>query len=222
MKRFIGHTKNRRFISFWTIILISLLTYFSCQEQTLDMPPQTYHAELTPLNEQISGTSPTGTAMLQMSGDSLMISISLQDLPPSMMHLQHFHGFVDGQDASCATMMQDTNNDGIIDLLETEAVSGITLVPFHKNPASLQIKSDTYPIAGDDGSVSYSQTVSVSELESNLANTHNIDSLLLEHRVVYIHGISSDISLPETVQSLPEVPAHVTLPIACGELELVE
>ncbi len=43
-----------------------------------------------------------------------------------MMHLQHVHGFKDGSDAVCADSAQDVNNDGIVNLMETQLVSGIT------------------------------------------------------------------------------------------------
>lgn len=183
---------------------------------------KTYTADIQPLNESVTGRSPNGSATLEIKGDSLTISVEMMDLPPDMMHLQHYHGFLDGTRARCAGMDQDDNNDGIIDLIETEQVSGITLVPFHDNPASLQIKTETYPMADQNGNFSYKKTVSLVELKNNLRETHNIEEIQIENRVVYIHGISQDESLPETVQSLPDVPAHITLPIACGELKLVE
>jgi hypothetical protein len=34
-----------------------------------------------------------------------------------------------------------------------------------------------------------------------------------------VHGVPERTELPETAQSLPDVPARVTLPIACGILE---
>ena len=67
----------------------------------------------------------------------------------------------------------DKNGDGIIDLIETEPMSGTTMVPFHDNPVSMQI-------------VNFPAT-----------------------------------KLPATVASLDDVPAQVTLPIACGKIEKV-
>ncbi len=180
---------------------------------------ETYRAEITALNESVTGKMPSGTASLQIKGDSLTINIELSDLPPDMMHLQHYHGFIDGRDATCASMDQDGNNDGVIDLIETKKVSGVTLVPFHDDPVSLEIKTETYPVADNQGKASYEKTLSLTQLEKNLRKKHNITTLLFQNRVVYIHGINPEKSLPETIQSLPEVPAHITLPIACGKLE---
>jgi hypothetical protein len=138
------------------------------------------------------------------------------------MHLQHFHGFTDGRDAVCPDATADVNNDRIIDLVETEAVSGVTLVPFNDNPVNLEIKTDTYPVADAQGQVSYRNTFSLNALQSAMRETYGIADPLLENRVVYIHGIAQDVALPNTVQSLPEVPAHVTLPVACGAIQRVE
>ena len=43
-----------------------------------------------------------------------------------------------------------------------------------------------------------------------------------ERRVIFLHGVPEDAQLPDTVQSLGDVPAHVTLPIACGEIRKAE
>jgi hypothetical protein len=204
------------------IFLAVLITFtFSCRQKT-EIVSKTYRAEITPLNGSVTGKMPSGYASLKIQNDSLTIRVELSNLPPDMMHLQHFHGFTDGSDATCASMEQDQNNDGIVDLLETRNVSGVTLVPFHDDPASLAIKTHTYPVADQQGNVSYKQTLSLTKLTQNLQKTHNIEVPLFDNRVVYIHGINSDKSLPESVQSLPDVPANVTLPIACGKLKRVE
>jgi hypothetical protein len=182
----------------------------------------TYRAELQTINAGVGANAATGTATLSIEGDQLTIIVDMQDAPPNMMHLQHYHGFVDGRDATCAGPEQDTNADGIVDLIETQEVSGITLVPFHKNPAGLNIAAQTYPTSDAQGRYTYRQTVQIPELRQALQQKHQIQDLILEKRVVYVHGVSPDSDLPDSVQSLPDVPAHVTLPIACGKLERVE
>lgn len=181
-----------------------------------------YRAELKSLNDSVSGMKVNGTAAIRIKGDTMFISVMASGLQPGIMHLQHYHGFLDGQDATCANMDQDTNGDGIIDLVETRGVSGITLVPFNENPAELELTAETYPEANEQGVVNYNDTVLISELRSALQEEFGTDSLKLENRVVYIHGVSEETELPESVQSLPDVPAHVTLPVACGKLEKVD
>ncbi|MFO7652767.1 MAG: hypothetical protein R6X25_02990 [Candidatus Krumholzibacteriia bacterium] len=181
-----------------------------------------YRADLAALNAEAIGFAPRGTATLTVSGDSLMIEIEMQDTPPGIMHLQHIHGFTGAGDATCAEAAQDVNGDGIVDLVETEAVSGTTLIPFHADPADLRIAADSYPVADADGRYRYRQQVALPQLQSALQEQLKVASLSLQDRVIYVHGVPAETRLPATVQSLPDVPAHVTLPIACGELTRVQ
>ncbi len=181
-----------------------------------------YVAQLRPLNEQIAGYSAVGEARFIVAGDSVTVIVNASGVTPGIMHLQHFHGFTDGRDAVCPDATADVNNDGIVDLVETEAVSGVTLVPFNDNPVNLEIKTDTYPVADAQGQISYRNTFSLNALQSAMQETYGIADPLLENRVVYIHGIAQDVVLPTTVESLPEVHAHVTLPVACGAIQRVE
>jgi hypothetical protein len=181
---------------------------------------QVYVAELAPMNINATEELVTGTALFIVEGDTLTMTVEASGLAPDMMHLQHLHGYTeeDGSFATCPFSGADANDDNFIDLLETRPFTGITLVPLHEEPASLEIQSQTYPTANADGEISYSQTVSIEELEQALQETHNIDSLDLAQRTVFLHGVSQDADLPDTVESLPDVPAQVTLPVACGEI----
>lgn len=178
-----------------------------------------YVAELRPLNAEALGRSAGGTATLHVEDGRLTITVAADGLAPETMHLQHYHGFPEGKDASCPTPQADTNGDGFIDLIETEATAGTTMVPFHDDPASLDIASETYPVATEEGAVRYSQTVAVDELERALEDKFGVSELALERRVVFLHGTAPDADLPESVRSLPGVPAQATLPVACGAIE---
>ncbi|MCC7417302.1 MAG: hypothetical protein IT176_09180 [Acidobacteria bacterium] len=178
-----------------------------------------FHAELTPMNAGVTGLESTGAARFVVGGDKLTISVRASKVPPGIMHLQHLHGFEDGRQARCATQADDANGDGIVDLIETEVVSGITMVPLSADPASLAIMTDTYPKASSDGTYQYQQTVSLPVLQQAFARAFNGQALDLERRVVYIHGVPPSSALPASVASLGDVPAQVTLPIACGEIE---
>lgn len=180
---------------------------------------EAYRADFVGLNNEITGMSPSGTALIETTEDSVTIRVTATGLPPGMMHLMHIHGFSGDTAATCATMAQDINNDSIVDLMETEIVSGITLIPFHDDPVSMQIQAETYPRADSAGVLSYARTIARPALDSALEAAHGITDLELENRVIYIHGAPEGTSLPETVQSLPEVPAQITLPIACGDID---
>jgi hypothetical protein len=181
-----------------------------------------FTAKLQPLNAAKIGTSTTGTATLDIADGKLSISIGLAGLPPNIMHLQHFHGFPDGKDASCPTDAADTNGDGYVDLIETEPTSGTTMVPFHAHPATLEIASDSYPVADQNGVAHYKNTVSVAALDAALKEKFKAPSLALDKRVIIIHGVANSPALPSSVKSLPGVPANVTIPIACGKIEAVK
>ena len=184
--------------------------------------PTVYAAQLHPMNAKVTGVETTGEARFSIDGDTLTISVSAEELPPDMMHLQHFHGFKDNRDATCPTEVADVNIDGIIDLIETEPSSGTTMVPFHDDPVSMEIVRDTYPKAGADGTFQYQKTVSLKDLEAAFAKAFGDKELDLDRRVVFIHGILTSTKLPASAASLGTIPAQVTLPIACGEIKRVQ
>lgn len=180
---------------------------------------ETYTAKLNGLNAGVVGSQATGEATFTIDGDQLTIVVNADGLPPNMMHLQHFHGFKDGSDARCPDSAADKNGDGLIDLIETEAYAGTTMVPFHDEPATMEIPSDSYPKANADGSYRYEKVVSLKDLQAAFAEKFGTSDLNLDRRVVFIHGIPADSKLPESAASLGAIPPQVTLPIACGEIE---
>ncbi len=182
---------------------------------------EVYEAHLQPLNTMITKTLTHGIARFTVNGDKLTIVVDVHGAPPDMIHWQHFHGFADGQPASCATMADDANHDGIIDINDTAKASGTTMVPFDTHPAKMDVAHGTYPKANAHGDYRYSETVSLKKLDAAFAKKFSGQKLDLDERVVYIHGVPADTKLPSTVGSLGSIPAQVTLPIACGKVEPV-
>ena len=178
-----------------------------------------YVAELHPLNADIAASDTIGKARFTVRGDVLTITIDVKGAPPDIEHWQHFHGFKDGRVATCPTAAADANHDGVIDLIETEATSGTTMVPFNGAPAAMQIPTETYPKASAKGSYSYEKTVSLKALQAEFAVAFGGQDLALDRRVVFIHGVPATTKLPASVVSLGSIPASVTLPIACGKIE---
>lgn len=173
----------------------------------------TGQADLVPLNAEAAAS----TATLTVSGNTLTIRINAIGTPPGVMHLQHFHGFAEGDGTSaCPAAESVTNGDRIIDLIETERGAGITMVPFHARPASMEIVAETYPTADTDGAYNYDQTVSLSALEAAFAERFPGQQLDFDRRVIFLHFVSDGTELFETVQSFGDDPAHVTFPNACG------
>lgn len=216
--------------SIYSLILLSLVA-FSCtnsnkssdqESQTQEPITQIYEAQIQSLNSNVTNLQTSGKARFVIDGNKMHITIDIKNAPPAIEHWQHFHGFTDEGIATCASESEDVNGDGIIDVVETETVSGTTMVPFNKLPAEMDIPTDTYPVADDNGSYHYEIEVSLDDLESAFANAFGGSELNLDSRVIYIHGVPSDTNLPETVASLGDIPAHVTLPIACGKIEKVK
>jgi hypothetical protein len=65
----------------------------------------------------------------------------------------------------------------------------------------------------------HEKTVSLKSLEEAFGKAFGGQNIALDRRVVFVHGVAPDTTLPSTVSSLGDIPAHVTLPIACGVIE---
>jgi hypothetical protein len=176
-----------------------------------------YVAQLQPMNAKVTGHRTTGEARFTVKGDSLTVSVKVKGAAPGITHWQHFHGFKDNRDATCAPQAADKNRDGIVDLIETEPASGTTMVPFIDDPVSMNVAEGTYPKASADGAYEYQQTVSLEALTAAFSKAFDGAKVDLDRRVVLIHGTPN--TLPKSVQSLGPIPAQITLPIACGTIE---
>jgi hypothetical protein len=180
-----------------------------------------YAASLTPLNSSVSGQPAAGTVQFAVSGDQLVISVDANGVPAGIEHWQHVHGFADGRAAACPTMAADVNGDSLVDLIETEALSGTTMVPLHHDPVSMDIPQHTYPVASAGGTLTYTDTISLAALQQAFDKAYPGQQLSLDHRVVFLHGVPAATQLPASVASLGPIPAQVTLPVACAVLSLV-
>ncbi len=201
------------------IACVAMAAVTACTSRQTEGAKTVYVAELHPMNTGVTGQRATGEARFTVQNDTLTIDITMKGVPPGVEHWQHFHGFKNDSTAGCPTAKADVNHDGIIDLIETEATSGTTMVPFNGDPAAMQVASNTYPIASDSGTYVYKKKVLLDTLKSAFNKAFGTSNLDLDHRVVFIHGVSADSALPPSVASLGTIPAHVTLPIACGKIE---
>lgn len=100
---------------------------------------QKYIADILPLNTEKIGHATHGKAEFEVTTDTLIIRIQMHDTSANTQHWEHFHGFQDSRDAQPATSAQDANHDGFVDLPETRAVSGTTMVPFDAAPYCINI-----------------------------------------------------------------------------------
>lgn len=174
---------------------------------------------LRPLNAFGEGIA--GDVTMMPGDGTVTIRLEAEGVSPGM-HLAHIHGFADAepQNATCPGPEADTNDDGVVDLIETREMAGVTMIPFTDAPASLTIQSENYPTAGENGSLSYQQAVDVSELRVAVQAEYGTP-LALPQRVVFLHGAPEGAELPDSARSLEGVPAAVTIPIACAELDVM-
>lgn len=180
-----------------------------------------YAGTLQPMNTQITGEPTTGKVKLVVQGDTLTAHVIVKGAPAGIEHWQHFHGFKNGTEATCPTVLSDANGDGIVDLIETHPTSGKTMVPFIKDPASMNIAHGTYPVADAQGDYHYEESIPLAKLASVFQKEFGAD-LDLGSRVVFIHGVPEQTELPDSVASLGPIPAQTTLPIACAALTRVK
>jgi len=189
----------------------------NAQDNANDMTEERFLGTFSEVNPKL-GAPPVGMVSIRRKGDELEFNLRGTGFD-RQMHLVHIHGFAeaDPREAVCPTMEADTNEDGFVDLVETRATAGVTMVPFTADPAGLEIGSESYPKPNEAGKVAYRQTVDLNALESAMQDKFGT-SAAIGRRVVFIHGAPEDAELPDTVRSLEGVPAEVTIPVACAEL----
>lgn len=181
-----------------------------------------YKAQLQPLNSKVTGLQTSGDARFVVADDTMTVTLDVKNAPPGIECWQHFHGFANDSTATCATAADDKNGDGIIDVAETGTASGTTMVPFNEMPAEMNVGSDTYPKAGADGSYHYETKIPMTQLNAAFAKVFGGSKIDLDRRVLYIHGVPDSTNLPKSVASIGDIPAHVTIPIACGKIIKVD
>lgn len=185
-------------------------------------------AELHPLNPQVQNAldpdrrTPLGVtegkAYFRVVNGQLTAVVDVAGAEPADaafpegLHPQHIHAA-----DRCPTMADDANGDGVVDVIEGLPKYGPIMVPLDDNLADTSSQVTGFPLAaGVRGTYHYTASASVAAVEAALG--HPLD---LPTRHVVIHGVDLATPLPASAQSLPGLPAQITLPIACGELREV-
>lgn len=168
-----------------------------------------YRAILRPLNNHLSGFLPSGIAEIKISGDSVSAKTLLDD-DARVIHIQSIH-----TGTTCPRLSEhDLNQDGLIDIVETNKASGEVYIPLDSDLNSAEAGSEVYPMGGN---YTYIENASLSNLMDDIM-IRTKRNLKLTGRVVLIHGVDASTVLPKSVATIKGMPKTTSIPIACGVL----
>lgn len=174
-------------------------------------PEGSYRAILRPLNNQLSGFLPSGIAEIKISNDSVAVKTLLDD-DARVIHRQSIHiGSVCPRNDE-----HDLNQDGLIDIVEAYQASGEVYIPLDSDLNSAEAGSSVYPMGGN---FTYIENASLKKMMEDV-KFRTGHGLMLNERVVLIHGVDEMTKLPESVATINGIPKQTSIPIACGILTL--
>jgi len=180
---------------------------------------QFYFTRFTALN----GSAVKGGAIVgyDEDTDSITVAIAARGLEPNQPHVQHIHGFPDGQDAKTPTRAFDTDGDGFVELAEGLPAYGpvlLNLATIHANDSGSDNGHahggalEGFPTA-PNGKISFVETY---QLPREMLGADP----MLELREIVLHGMTVPAGVgagtPGEVDGSGGY--EVVLPIASGEL----
>lgn len=180
---------------------------------------QVFHAQLRPLNGELSHRPVTGEATVRIRGGQFTVRVNASGLEPGIPHPQHIHGKAGLVEGECPDPSADENGDGVIDVIEGLPDYGairLTLDGDLTDGPGTQVSSLPNP-GNRGGGVTYTASAPVDEVTGGLDDAFEGFDLALEKRHVVLHGVDPDTDL-SSAQSVSDLPAWLTLPVACGEL----
>ena len=182
-----------------------------------------YTAKFKPLNTSITGNV-AGKAKIQAMENHFSVAIEMRDIPAATRHLQAIYN-----DSECPTELHDKNGDGFVDSFEiNESYQGM-LIPLDGDLSAQQSGFDYFPQSNSQGLYVYYQETDLDLLLDDLLQTDtNIDDdfqkwdrskqMLLEDKIIIIHGVADDVYLPGSVRSFGTYSDRASLPIACAKI----
>lgn len=191
----------------------------SAQSAARGTPTEVFTAKLRPLNGDVSHRPVTGKATVRVRDGRFTVRVNAKGLEPGIPHPQHIHGKAELVAGSCPDMSDDENGDGVVDVIEGLPDYGairLTLDGDLTDGPGTQVSSLPNP-DNEGGAITYSASASLDAVQSGLDDAFGGFELALEKRHIVLHGVDPDTELSEA-QSVGDLPAWLTLPVACGEL----
>ena len=184
-----------------------------------------YMADLQPLNPHVGYRPVKGQARFQIVDGEFVAMQNATGAQPGMIHPQHIHAA-----QACPPPSADVNGDGFVDVIEGVPFYGPILVPLDSDLTTQAAGAFPF-VHNHGGALQYHQRTGLNGMLSDLNAPDpdpgdavvklGGDPLDLPGRHVVLHGVALDTPLPATVASLGNLPAQLTLPIACGEISRV-
>lgn len=154
--------------------------------------------------------------------DDLTASMRLAGGSPSSLSLQGIH------EGRCPVMEDDLNRDGFIDGEEGALAFRGMLIPLDDDLHSQHMGWGIFPTTDSFGEYIWSRVSSMNDLlqdlneedlnlQDELIKLGNKD-LELEGKVVVVRGLTTTVSLPDSVAGSGHLSPHASFPIACGKL----
>ena len=158
----------------------------------------------------------TATAEIEVLDNRIRIDIAAT----GMDDVTHMQFIMAG--TSCPTIANDTTGDGIIDIREAFAATGLFLLPLDGDLTTQDFVLTTFPTGIN---YEYSNSETVSAVNAGLHGPALLDFATLAagelfdptNHVVLIMGTAD--ALPPSVQTALGLTANETLPVACGTLQ---
>jgi len=183
-----------------------------------------YLAPLDPINFNVTGKIYGAFVFsrdVESKEDEVVMDIHLNRAGANVVHVQSLKEY-----SRCPTLDDDENQDGIIDIIEAEAVMGKTLVPMDGDISTQASHDGEYPVGDQYGNYIYSKYTEFNILMDDLRDHYSPypeykkltaeEYFDIESRSVLVQGIDPSIALPSTVRTRSPLSAHQSLPIACG------
>ncbi len=202
---------------------------FASYETFLGQADNIWSVDLAALNS--SGV--TGQALLATNTEAdgtryLNVSITAEGLTPSQTHAQHVHGAFDEDgnpsDSFAPGLAQDTDLDGIVEVIEGVAAYGDILLPL------TDLSSGQMPMTDANGQLTFIQSYDLGNDDlffSAVTNTQYSaeDVFPLDLREIVLHGVDVPTGIGEGTMGEVDgtqdgyVPI---LPAAAGEIEMID
>lgn len=188
--------------------------------------PDHYSAELVVMNQKVAGQL-SGAANFKIENSDFVAYIRLYNSLTGLIHEQRYY-----HADACPTMDADTNNDGFIDIVETNNSLGQPIFPLDADITTLEAGKDTFPAGDNMGTYWYEQIMDYNSLLDELhqgdkdasddfVGLSPAEQIDLDEGVIIIMGVPSFTVLPETVATTNGYANFQTLPVACGSLKKV-